>query len=785
MAVSAESSKGPMTLGRRQFLISAAVVAGGMALGIAPAPAEACAVRRDPWAPEAPEGSELSAWIEICPDDTVIFRVPTPEIGNGAMTQVAMNITEELECAWSRVRVEFCSIHRDYVDKGVYTSGFLPFFGGHGTDKVRMAHALQLGASARERLKAAAAARWKVPVTEIDAKDSVLTHTKSGRRLRYGEVAAAAAKVKLPAEPALKPESQWTFLGKASPAKLNIPQIVTGKAVYGIDIQVPGMVHAALMQSPVQGGKLKNHKPEAVLGMPGVRAVVVVDPSKTPGIPAAYRKSVNAVAQIDPGKGPGALNKQRATWGVELVPAQSAVAVIADHYWQAKKALEALPVEWDSGPGAKWADDGQIYKSAGALLDDSGGKVLRKSGDVASVKGGKTVEGTYSTPYCENATMEPLNGTAMVTKDGAEVWCPTQDMIQAYWVAIDETGLAPEKVRLHEAYVGGGFGRRTMGDDVRMVVAVAKEYPGVPVKTIWSREECFHQGRYRTPITTQFKAVLGDNGYPEAVTSKAVFVGTVPLYQLTLGYDDQPYFTSGIIPNVHLSSDKFPVNIHDGAFRGPCFNSHAFIVETFIDECAAAAGIDPLDYRLKLMSKWDKSWSDCLRVAAKKAGWGQPLPKGEGRGIAITNWPRAVVHHAGTTMCTVAHVKVTPDGELTVKRVDIAFDCGRVANHDAVRAQIEGGTIFGMNMSLNEQITVANGAIVESNYDRYPMLRLGDRLPEIHVHFDGLSGHDRFSIIGEAPAAPIGPAIGNAIYQATGKRLRTTPFRNHDLRWSF
>lgn len=771
-------------LDRRQFLISAAVVAGGMALGIAPASAEACAVGSDPWAPDTPEGKELSAWIQICTDDTVIFQVPTPEIGNGAMTQVAMNITEELACAWSHVKVEFCSIHRDYVDKGVYTSGFLPFFGGHGTDKVRMTHALQLGASARERLKAAAAARWKVPVTEIDAEDSVLTHKPSRRRLRYGEVAADAARVTLPSEPALKPQSEWSFLGKASPSKLNIPAIVTGKAVYGIDVKVPGMVHAALMQAPVQGGKLKSHKPDAVLGMPGVRAVVVIDPSKTRGIPAAYQKTVNAVAQIDPSKPLGAFDKQRSTWGVADVRAQSAVAVIADHYWQAKQALEALPVEWDAGPGAKWASTGQIYDSARALLDDSAGRVLRKSGDVTSIKGGREVDVTYATPYCDNAVMEPLNGTALVTDDRVEVWCPTQDMIQAYWVAIDETGMAPEKVSLHETFVGGGFGRRTMGDDVRMVVAVAKEFPGIPVKTIWSREECFHQGRYRTPINTRFKAVLDDDGYPVAVTSKAAFVGTVPLFQLTLGYDDQPYFTSGIIPNVHISSDKLPVNVMNGAYRGPCFNSHAFIVETFIDECAVAAGIDPLEYRLRLVSKWDRSWADCLRVAAEKAGWGQPLPKGEGMGVAITNWPQAAMRNAGTTMCAVAHVKVGHDGELTVKRVDVAFDCGRVANRDAVRSQIEGGTIFGMNMTLNEQLTVIDGAIAESNFDRYPMLRLGDRLPEINVHFDALSGHERFDIIGEAPIAPIGPAIGNAIFQAMGKRLRSTPFRNHDLRWA-
>jgi isoquinoline 1-oxidoreductase beta subunit len=758
----ADASTRQVDQGRRQFIVSVSLAAGGLAIGIVSVKAEGSVPASGPWSSAAFEGSELSPWIEIGNDDTVTMRVPTPEVGNGAMTQVAMNVTEELSCDWSRVRVEFCSIQRDYLDKGVYNSGFLPFFSGHGTDKVRMTRALQIGASARERLKAAAASRWRVSVAEIEAKNSVLTHVPSGRRLRYGEVVAAAAKITLPAEPALKPQSEWTFLGKASPGKLHAPQVVAGSATFGIDVQLPGMVHAALMQSPVHGGKLKSHRPDAVLGLPGVRAVVVVDPAKTKGSPVP----------------------QKSTWGFGDNQAQSGVAVIADHYWQAKRALDALPVEWDTGADLQWKSSEQMYAAARALLDASGGTVLRKSGDVASVKSDKVVEAVYSTPYCENAQLEPLNGTALVTRDSAEVWCPTQDLLQAYWVAIDETGLSPEKVKLHEAYIGGAFGRRTMADDVRMVVAVAKEFPGVPVKTIWSREQCFQQGRYRTPIITRFKAALGGDGYPAAVTSRASFVGTRPLYRLTLGYDDMPYFTSGIIPHVHISSTYLPVHVLNGAYRGPCFNSHSFFVESFIDECAVAAGIDPLEYRLKLVSRWDKPWSDCLRVAAEKAGWGQPLPKGEGRGIAITSWPQAAMHDAGTIMCTAARVRVSREGDLTVEQVDVAFECGRVANVGAVRAQIEGGTIFGMNMTLNEQLTVEDGAVAERNFNQYRMLRINDRLPVINVHFGALSNHDRFDIIGEAPVGPIGPAIGNAIFQATGKRLRSTPFRSHDLSWS-
>jgi isoquinoline 1-oxidoreductase beta subunit len=332
--------------------------------------------------------------------------------------------------------------------------------------------------------------------------------------------------------------------------------------------------------------------------------------------------------------------------------------------------------------------------------------------------------------------------------------------------------------------VGGGFGRRTQGDDVRMAVAVARQFPGTPVKTIWTREETFRQGRYRTPIMAQMKAVLDDaTGLPQAFTGDVAYTGTSQTFQLPLGLSDQPYFNSGIIPHIKLTSGFLPVNILNGAWRGPCYNSHAFNVETFIDECALTAGIDPLSYRLQLLAKWDKSWSDCLRVVADKAGWGQKLPKGEGRGIAISCWPVANNHQFGAVIATVVRVAVSQGGAITVKQIDVAFDCGSIANPDAVRAQIEGGTLFGLNAAMNEELTVRDGAIVEGNFDEYPVMRMAD-VPPVNVHFGALSGHDRMAIIGEAPTGPVQPALGNAIFAATGKRLRQTPFRKQDLRWS-
>lgn len=740
-------------MSRRQFLISASVVAGGLSLKLMPANALASASEPSTLGAE----SELSPWLKILPDDTVIVTVPTPEIGNGASTQQAVNIAEELECAWDKVKVEFALFSREYQQPGSYAVGLQPFFGGHSTDHDRMPYTLQLGASARERLKGAAAKRWGVPVAEIQARDSVLTHAPSGRTLRYGEVAADAAGIELEVEPAIKAQSQWRLLGKTRPPKLQLPDVVQGKAMYGMDITLPGMVYAAVLQCPVHGGVLKHHEPEVVLGMPGVKAVVVIDPAATVGSPV----------QADP------------TFGFEGSECHGGVAVIAEHYWQAKKALDALPVEWDLGLGQFWTSEEKLRERQDRVLERWEGAALTKKGDVNSVVSAKTVEATYYTPFCEHATMEPLNGTAMFSGDSLEVWHPTQDMQQAFWVAVDESGLDPSQVVFHQTMVGGGFGRRVIGDDLRAVVAIARQYPGVPVKAIWSREETTHQGSYRTALAARYKAGLDEQGKLISLQSETCFSGM----ELSLGYTDMAYAASGAIPNVRIGTSKLPTHIATGAYRGPCYNSHAFTVETFVDECAVAAGADPLQYRLDLLEQWDPAWSDCLKLAAEKAGWGQPLPKGQGRGIAISNWPHSGAKQAGSTVCAVAHVEVTKAGELTVHSIDLTFDCGRIVNHDAVLHQLQGGVIFGLNMALNDGLTIKEGAIVEGNLDSMPLLKMAD-IPQINIHFEALSGHDRFAIIGEAPVGPVGPAIGNAIYQAIGKRIRSTPFRKQDLSWS-
>jgi isoquinoline 1-oxidoreductase beta subunit len=745
---------------RRQFVVSTLAAGGVLVLGLRNDPALGAESQPLLWDKEDPAGSsEFTPWLSIAPDDTVIVRVTTPDIGNGVLTQAAAFVMEELGTSWDKIRPEYASTNRDYREGHVYSqvAGIIGYFSGRSTGPDRMKTYMQVAASARERLKVAAAEQWGVRPGDIEAQDSKLTHKPTGRSVRFGEVVGKAAKVQLAAEPKPKDRSEWVFLSKKSPAKVQIPQIVTGSAVYGMDVRLPDMVYAALRQSPVHGGTLKSYDADAVKHMPGVLSVVAVRPIE------------NKPSDLKP----------PFPFGVSA--GQHGVAVIAEHYWQARTALDALPVQWDDGSGRGWKTTEQMTEAALAALDKPGEKVEKSVGNVETGwrSAHKIVEAAYHTPYCEQAPMEPLNGTALVTKDRVDLWHPSQHSQMAYMVAADESGLPPERVHFHQTYVGGGFGRRIFSDDARMVVAVAKQFQGRPVHVIWSREEATRQGRYRALMAGKFKAALGADGYPTAFLARAA---GGPGFSMS-GLADTAF--SGVVPNVQIESQVVPFHVMTGPYRGPGYNSNAFFVETFIDECAVAAGIDPLDYRIKLFGQWpDIGWVKCLKEVKEKSGWGSALPKGQGRGVAIANWGMKDKPDAGTTVATVAKVEVSKAGVLKILQVDVAFDTGRIMNEDAVRAELEGGTLFGLNMSLNEELNVKDGQIVEGNFDVYPILRMADVPRDIRVHFGGLSDNPRYNEIGEPPAGSIGPAVGNAIFQATGKRIRSTPFRKHDLKWA-
>lgn len=727
---------------RREFLVAASVVGGGLALSFVPRAG----------AESGTTSAELTPWIVIGADDSITIRVPGAESGTGNSTQAAMYVAEELPCDWNKVRVEGLSFLRNSRESNVYlgATGIWSTFAGAGASGEVRDTLMQAGASARERLRAAAAAAWRVSAGEIEAVDGAMVHARTRRRASYGELAARAARVKLPAEPKPKPPQQWTLLKKRKLTQVHGRDIVSGRAKYGIDTHPPGALYAALCACPVQGGKLRSVDADAIRNMPGVRAVVVVDPDEP-------RRRLSPPAD----------------WA--NTDAQSAVAVIADHYWQARQALEALPVTWDEGPGAQWKTTEQLYEAVYARLDETPADLVADEGDAPRrlrEAGDAAIEATYHTPFCDHATMEPLNGTALVTADRVELWHPAAMAVQAITIASEETGVPPENIELHVSLVGGSFGRRVGCDDVRMVVAIAKKYPGTPIHVIWSREETFRQGRYRHQYAARLRAALGADGLPEALTSHVAGSKYVDF-----GMTDAVY-VKGCIPNVRIESSTVDTHVIAGQYRGPGYNSHCFFVESFIDECAARAGVDPLQYRLRILKKWpDPAWAKCLEVAAMGAGWGTPLPQGQARGIAIGNFGGGGSPHAGCTVAAVATVEVGDAGAFRVRQLDIAFDCGQVLNLDAVRAQLEGAAIFAMNMCLNEELTIEDGRFRETNFDRYQMLRIADVPREIRIHTEALSGHERYANVGEAGVGVVPPAIANAIFAATGRRIRSMPFR--------
>lgn len=735
-------------LSRRDFIVAASTVAGGMALAILPR------------APGAGQGrvtrSELTPWIVIAADDTVTIRVPGPEAGTGGTTQVCMLVAEELQCGWAQVRAEPISFKRNAREGNLYLrqTGTWSTFAGGGDEPEIIATMLQVGASARERLRAAAASRWNVPVSEIEARAGLLTHARTSRQARFGELAAAAAAIQFAKEPAPKRPAKWTLLRKLNPPRLHIKSVVDGSSIYGIDVCLPGMLYAALVQCPVHGGKLKRFDFEAIRNMPGVMGVATVDPSE-----------------------PRIELEKPAFWA--HTAAQSGIAVVAKHYWQARKALEALPLEWDLGSGVEWKNTEQIYEAMYARLDRAADKVEKETGDAPKLieqAGAAVIDARYLTPLCEHAPMEPLNGTALVTNDRVELWHPSAMALQALVIAQEETGIAPENIELHLPLVGGSFGRRVGGDDVRMVLAVAKKFPGTPIHVIWSREETFRQGRYRDLQAVRVVAALGADGLPEALVAHVAGHDVV-----AHGLDDAPYF-NGCIRNARVETSNVPMHIFTGQFRGPGYNSHCFVIESIIDECAARARIDPLEYRLRIFRTWpDPGWQACLREVAARAGWGRRLAAGHAQGLAIGNFGTTGAPREGTTAAAIATVEVDERGEIVVHAVDLAFDCGQILNADAVRAQLEGSVIFGLSVCLNEELNVESGRIVEGNFDRYRMLRIANVPREINVHMGALSGHARYGGTGEVGAGLVGAAVANAIFRATGKRVRAMPFRKAEL----
>ena len=719
-------------LSRRHFLVTGVTAAGGFVIGISALPhlANAVTVAAQPWNDDnSHDPHEIDAWIAIEPDDSVLIRYQRSEMGQGSMTALPMIINEELQADWSKVRIEYASPNRNIREKKVYGDMF-----SHGSQSVRASQKRmqQVGASARMRLIQAAATKWNVPASECSAANSVITHGPSGRSLHYSEVAADAAKVTLDKEPDIKTPDKWTFAGKPMP-RVDVVHKIDGSGKYGMDAQIPGMVFAAITQCPVPGGKLKSVDESVVAGMPGNPKVVKLD---------------NAVAVAAEG-----------TW------------------WRAHQALAKLQPEWDAGSAGS-TDSAQLSKDFRAALDGEA-QLARSNGDVdkALSGAGKTFEAVYETPYLSHSPMEPMNATVHLQADRLDVWVGTQDALDATEGAAKAAGLEPEQVYVHNGYVGGGFGRRDANDEIRQAIAIAKAVQK-PVKLIWTREEDTRQDKFRPHAVVRFKAAVRGDGMPTALSTRVVTSSILASTGRPIpAKAPEPMAVAGLadigynIPNTRVDAVIKNTHLPVWFWRAPGANQHVFAMESFIDELATAAGQDPYQFRRKMLAG-KPDWLKVLDTAAEKGDWGKPLEKGRGRGIAICT-------DTDSLCAQVAEVTVRPNGEIKVDRVTVALDTRYIVNPQTIAEQAEGAVIFNLSAVLYGKIEIKNGAPVQGNFDTYRMVRLA-QAPKIDV-FLVPSGGSKWGGAGEPATPPIAGAVANAIFAATGKRIRTLPLSDNDL----
>ena len=713
---------------RRHFVVASASAAGGLAISVAfPGLADAASIGAQAWGPESTP-NEINAFLAIDPDGSILIRSPHQEMGQGAITALPMIVAEELECDWSKVKVEYASPARNLREKNVY--GEMTTVGSRGV-RTSWQMLLQAGASARERLIAAAAQRWNVSPSDCEAANSKITHKATGRSFDYGALAADATSIKLDKEPAIRTPDQFKLIGKRL-ARLDTPLKINGSAKFAIDTKVPDMVYAAVAACPVFGGKLKS-----------------VDDA-----PAKGRRGI-----------------------LQVVKLESAVVVVADRFWRAKEALALLKPEWDVGAAGN-TDSAQFAKLYRDTLD---GPMVsaRNDGSVddAFGKGGKLVEAVYEAPHLAHATMEPLNATVHLQPDKLEVWLGSQTPMGTIRQAAAASGLKPEQIVIHNCFLGGGFGRRSINDEMRQAILVAKEV-GKPVKLVWTREEDMTQDRYRPQAAVRMKAALGSDGMPTAFDAK-IAVGSILRStginkvengieaQAVEGFANIPY----AIPNVRVGCMLKNTHVPVMFWRSVGSSQNAFFVESYIDELAQAAGQDPYKFRRTLLAG-KSDFLGVLDTIAERSEWGKPLGQGRGRGIAI--------HECyGSIIGQVAEVTVSQKGEVKVDRVVAAVDCGHVVNPGIVEAQIQSGVIYGLSAALYGEITVKQGRVEQGNFDEYQVVRLADT-PKIEVYL-ALSGGKKWGGIGEPGTAATAPAVANAVFAATGTRVRSMPLKNVKL----
>jgi isoquinoline 1-oxidoreductase subunit beta len=716
------NSEGHAMTDRRSFLVGAA--AAGLSLGF-----------RIPFGGEAlaSEGPEINAWVVVEPDDRVVIRIARSELGQGSLTGLAQLVAEELECDWSKVTTEFPTPGQNLARKRVW--GDMMTGGSRG---IRTSHdyVRRGGAAARTMLIAAAANAWNVPASECRAADSVITHHPSWRRVSFGAVAAAAAKIDPPKDVALKNPKDWKLAG-TSVKRLDTAGKVNGQTMFGIDVRLPGLLCAAIKDCPVFGGKVRSVGAAAVQGMKGVRKVVPVG--------------------------------------------DSAVAVIGDTWWQAKTALDKLPIVWDEGPNAT-VSQASIDRFLQEGLTAEQAIVGNQNGDVTAALAGavRTVEAVYGYPYQTNAAMEPMNATALFTSDRCEVWCPTQSAESALAAVVRTSGLARDKCDVHKTFVGSAFGRRSRNDDVVQAVRIAKQMPGTPIKLIWSREEDIQHSGYH-PITQckltggfdaggnlialhiriSGQSIMAASGRLDHGKDPIVFQGLTASGESAIGYT---------IPNLLVDHAMRNPHVPPGYWRGVNIHQNAIYLECFVDELAHAAGQDPLAFRRKLMANHPKQRA-VLDAVAERAGWGTPAAPGVFRGLA-----QFTAYDSHIAAC--AEVSIGGDGKLKIHRIVAATDPGYAVNPAQIERQIKGSIVYGLSGLIYGGCTVKDGRIEQSNFHDYDSMRMAvmPNVESIIMPSGGFWGG-----VGEPTTCIAAPAVLNAIFAATGKRYRTVPLRSHGI----